>query len=62
MKVKVLMNQIYANQGAPPVQDTKGKDILSNVPQEEKVLRILQVHNLKVEKILTSFREQFTKR
>ena len=41
---------------------TKEREIYTNVPYEEQVLRILQVHNSKVDKIRVNFKEAFDKR
>eukprot|EP00347_Sterkiella_histriomuscorum_P021277 403334569 len=58
VKLKVFMNQTY---GAQNVVEAKAKgsvEMFQGVPIEEQALRMLQVHNSKVEKILRGYRTQ----
>ena len=47
------MNNIYGNSNVIESK-TKGKEIFSNINYEDQALRILQIHNSKIQKILTT--------
>ncbi|CDW78606.1 UNKNOWN [Stylonychia lemnae] len=59
VKLKVFMSQVY---GAQNIQENKTKgaiEMYQNIPLQDQALRMLQVHNSKVEKILKGFRTQY---
>lgn len=56
------MNNIYGNSNVIEAKTKTGKEIYSNIPYEEQALRILQIHNSKIQKILTNYRTGFEER
>jgi hypothetical protein len=66
IKLKVLMNSTYSNNNparkASDTSDRSAKEGKGGISDEEKFLRILQVHNMKVEKIIGGFHERVSKK
>ena len=57
LKLRVFMNQLYGQSEAK----TKN-DATTTIPFQEQILRMLQVHNSKVERIRSNFKEKFDSR